>query len=256
MRKSSKNSISSVLYRWLLIGLARKIFSLNSLYTPLRSVTSGLRRPSPLTCAVGHAATFAVNAALVASRSAAREAFPCTHSFPSTRLHMSYWKGPILQYDLMYDAPEIPNKLISIHDALYPQVLSRLILSYKFLSYTFTHDLTTFLSFIWCVVVKHSLRHLAINGGCSIQFLYKTFELSQTASIYKAWYQFWAKVLNPTNNLASRVFDKIHVLMLYHAKTVDAVLFVNAYHYMESEKANQAQRKVLVQVTTPHKGDK
>jgi len=44
--------------------------------------------------------------------------------------------------------------------------------------------------------------------------------------------------------------------MLYQAKTVDAVLFVNAYHYMESEKANQAQRKVLVQVTTPHKGDK
>ena len=32
------------------------------------SVTSGLRRPSPLTCAVGHAAAFAVNAALGASR--------------------------------------------------------------------------------------------------------------------------------------------------------------------------------------------
>jgi len=34
----------------------------------LRSVTSGLRRPSPLPCAVGHAATFVVNAALVASQ--------------------------------------------------------------------------------------------------------------------------------------------------------------------------------------------
>jgi len=33
-----------------------------------RSVTSGLRHPSPLTCAVVHAATFAVNAALVASQ--------------------------------------------------------------------------------------------------------------------------------------------------------------------------------------------
>jgi len=49
-----------------------KMFSLDILAFVLpallfRSVTSGLRRPPPLTCAVDHAATFAVNAALVAS---------------------------------------------------------------------------------------------------------------------------------------------------------------------------------------------
>jgi len=36
--------------------------------TPYRSGTSGLQRPSPLACAERHAAAFAVNAALVASR--------------------------------------------------------------------------------------------------------------------------------------------------------------------------------------------
>jgi len=36
--------------------------------SPFGNVTSGLRRPSPLACPVGHAAAFAVNAALVASQ--------------------------------------------------------------------------------------------------------------------------------------------------------------------------------------------
>jgi len=35
---------------------------------PALSVTSGLLRPSPLTCAVGHAGTFTVKPALVASQ--------------------------------------------------------------------------------------------------------------------------------------------------------------------------------------------
>jgi len=38
------------------------------IYIWIWSVTSGLRRPSPVTCAVGHAATFAVNTELVASQ--------------------------------------------------------------------------------------------------------------------------------------------------------------------------------------------
>jgi len=36
----------------------------------LWSVTSGLRRPYPLACAVGHTTTFAVNGALMASQCA------------------------------------------------------------------------------------------------------------------------------------------------------------------------------------------
>jgi len=40
---------------------------------------------------VGHAVTFAVNAALVASRNTAREAFPCTLPLTlSTRLHLCH----------------------------------------------------------------------------------------------------------------------------------------------------------------------
>jgi len=44
-------------------NLVRFLFSYSS-----RSVTSGLRRPSPLTCTVGHVAVWAVNAAVVASQ--------------------------------------------------------------------------------------------------------------------------------------------------------------------------------------------
>jgi len=55
--------------------------SLYSLSTAFRSVTSALRRPSPLACTAGHAAaaTFTVIAALVASHSTAHEPFPYSH---------------------------------------------------------------------------------------------------------------------------------------------------------------------------------
>ena len=58
----------------------------------LYSFRTSLRRPCPLTCAVGHAATFAVNAALVASQCQQRAfTFPCTLPFTlSTRLDRQY----------------------------------------------------------------------------------------------------------------------------------------------------------------------
>ena len=49
------------------VGKAKKNFITLALYS-LWSVTSGLRRRSPLTGVVVHAATFAVSAALVASQ--------------------------------------------------------------------------------------------------------------------------------------------------------------------------------------------
>jgi len=47
-------------------SISHKFSCVYTLYS-FRRVTSGLRRPFPLACAVGHAAIFAVNAALVTS---------------------------------------------------------------------------------------------------------------------------------------------------------------------------------------------
>ena len=53
----------------------------------IRSVASGLRRPSLLTCAGGHTVAFTVLHSWRVSGSAAREPFPCTHPLtPSARL--------------------------------------------------------------------------------------------------------------------------------------------------------------------------